>query len=211
MWTSLFKVFIGHEQNFINTPTSMISPPFKFNFPKKMIEINRSDIALVDFQYCHGNHKSIFVKELSFMCGASVVPDYFLFRPPFNIKELTGEACRTNAYTKTHVNGLDWTDGEKNYNDVEKALTPLNNYQYIFVVGQEKKIFLQKYIHSTIINLENNMKLRACQNYFTNCPIHLDTRFKCAVNNIFKIFVFIEQNWKELGYILDDEINKVNK
>lgn len=125
-----------------------------------MQSIDRSDIAIVDFQFCHGNHKSIFMKELAFICGTSIVPNHFLFRPPFNIKELTNEACRTNVYCKNFVNGLDWEDGDVDYNEVESVLMPLDEYKYIFVVGRDKKQFLQKYLTTNIINLEDKIKLR---------------------------------------------------
>lgn len=171
-----------------------------------MHDIDRTDIALVDFQYCHGNHKSIFIKELSYMCGASIVPNNFFFRPPFNARELTVEARKTNAYCKKYVNGLDWMDGNIDYNDVEDVLKPLNDYKYIFVVGKEKKKFLQKYLVSTIINLENKMSLKSCQNYSTNCFIHLNSNFKCAINNIFKLFVFIEKKWNNVGDLIYNSI-----
>ena len=140
------------------------------------------------------------------MCGISVVPNHFVFRPPFNIKELTDEACRTNVYCKNYVNGLDWKDGDVDYNDVESVLAPLNEYKYIFVVGRDKKRFLEKYINTNIVNLEDKIKLRTCRNYFTNCSIHSEFGFKCAINNVFKIFVFIEQNWNKNLDIIYDEI-----
>lgn len=173
----------------------------------EMFKINRSEIALVDFQNCHGNDTSIYIKELVFMGWESITPNYFLFRPPFDKRELTRQGRKKNAYCKKFVNGLEWGDGNVNYNDVGDVLSPLHSYKYIFVFGKAKKDFLTKYINSTIINLENNACLKNLTNYFTSCPIHKDIRFKCALNNIFKIFIFLEKNYNHIEDFVFNEIN----
>lgn len=177
------------------------------NLPDKMFKINRTEVAFVDFQYCHGNDNSIYMKELVFMAGTSVVPNFFLFRPPFDWRELTREGRRKNNYCKKFVNALEWSEGSINYCDVPDVLTPLDSYKYIFVFGKAKKDFLSKYIKSIIVNLENKTSFKNCINYSTSCPLHPDMKFKCAMNNLFKIFVFIETNYQKIEDIVLDEIN----
>lgn len=172
-----------------------------------MFTVNRSELVLVDLQYCHGNDDNIYVKELAFMGGSSVAANYFLFKPPFDIRELTRAGRKKNAYCKKFINDLDWADGDISYCNVGDIISPLNNYKYIFVVGKAKKDFLKKYVTTTIINLENKTSFKNLTNYFTSCPIHHDMRFTCALNNLYKIFVFIEKNVFQLEDIVLDEIN----
>lgn len=172
-----------------------------------MIKIKKSEIVFLDFQYCHGNDKSIFMKELAFMGGTSVIPNYFVFKKPFDKSELTQSGRRKNRYCQKFINGLDWSMGSLDYCSVRDILMPLNKYKYIFVVGKVKKDFLLKYVKSTVINLENKIRLSHLNSYFTACPIHVDNRFKCALNNVYKLFMYVETN----SYQLDDfYMNKIN-
>lgn len=172
-----------------------------------MNKLNRCEFGLVDFQFCHGNNDDIYVKELAFMSGISIVPNYFLFKPPFDIRELSRKGEKKNLYCQKYVNGLDWMDGDVDYCDVGKILSPLNTYKYIFVFGIAKKQFLSQYVDVPIFNLETQTSLKRLQNYITACPIHNDLRYKCAVNNIYKIFVFIEKNYLTIeNIVFDDEI-----
>lgn len=172
-----------------------------------MFELDRADFVVVDFQFCNGNDKNIYIKELSYMCGTSVVPNNFLFRPPFDGRKLTRAAYKTNMYCKKFINGLDWTDGNLDYSTVGDILSPLDNFKYIFVVGRAKKDFLTKYNKPNIINLENQMSLKNRTNYFTGCPNHYDLRYKCSLNNVFKIFIFIEQNFCTIENLIYNKIN----
>lgn len=171
-----------------------------------MLSINRSRTALIDFQYCYGNQNTIFIKELAFMGGASVVPIYYLFKPPFSYKELDKDIQDKNLFCKSVVHGINWNDGTMDYCSVGDILTPLNEYEFIFVVGVEKKKFLAKYLNTNIIALDMYTGLQNFPGYFTNCPIHKDFHYKCALNNLFKIFVFIEKYDHILQKCIRDQI-----
>lgn len=172
-----------------------------------MKKLNRSEFGLVDLQFSHGNNDDIYVKELAFMSGISIAPNYCLFKPPFDKRELTRKGVRKNLYCQKYVNGLAWMDGDIDYCNVGKILAPLNSYKYIFVIGRAKKQFLSQYVDTTIFNLEPQTSLKRLQNYITACPIHNDLRYKCAINNIFKIFIFIEKNYLEIeNIVFDDDI-----
>lgn len=158
-----------------------------------MLNISRSSVALVDFQYCHGNNEIIFIKELAFMGGASVVPAYFLFRPPFDYRELDKETRDKNLFCTSRVHGINWNDGTLDYCSVGDILSSLNGFDYIFVVGIQKQQFLKKYLKTNVISLEMHTHLHNLPNYFTNCPLHREFQFSCALNNLFKIFIFIEK------------------
>lgn len=172
-----------------------------------MLKIHRASIALVDFQYCYGNQETIYIKELAFMGGASVVPTYYLFRPPFDNRELDKKIQDKNSHCKAAVHGINWNDGIFDYCSVGDILSPLNEYQYIFVVGFNKKKFLSKYLNTNIISLELFTGLHNLPNYFTNCPFHRNLEFKCALNNLFKIFIFIEKYDHILVKCIQDQIN----
>lgn len=172
-----------------------------------MIQINRTSVALVDFQYCYGSQNKIFIKELAFMGGASVAPFYFLFKPPFDEKELDKEIQDKNSFCKSVIHGINWNDGNVDYNNVGDVLCPLNEFEYIFVVGLEKKIFLKKYLKSNIIALDIYTGLQNLPSYFTNCPFHQNFPYKCALSNLFKIFVFIEKYDHILQKCIREQIN----
>lgn len=171
-----------------------------------MYKINRSSVVFVDFQYCYGNQETIYIKELAFMGGASVVPTYYLFRPPFGTKELDKEIQDKNLYCKAAVHGINWNDGVIDYCSVGNILSPLNEFEYIFVVGFEKKKFLRKYLQTNIISIEMYAGLHNLPNYFTNCPFHRDLQFKCALNNLFKIFIFMEKYDHLIQKCIQDQI-----
>lgn len=163
--------------------------------------------VLVDFQYTYGNDESIYIKELAFMGGSSVVPNYFIFKPPFDKRELSKDGLKKNAYCKKYVHGLDWNDGDISYTSVGDILSPLNSYKYVFVFGQTKKNFLKKYLQTNVINLENKTILKKLRSYYTACPIHCNIKLNCAVNNIFKLFVFVEKNYRIFDEYILKEIN----
>lgn len=171
-----------------------------------MLKIIKSRIALVDFQYCYGNQDSIFVKELAFMGGASVVPVYYLFKPPFGYKELDKDIQDKNLFCKSVVHGINWNDGMVDYCSVGDILSPLNEFDFIFVFGIEKKNFLYKYLHTNIIALDMYTSIQNFPSFFTNCPFHKDLQYKCALNNLFKIFVFIEKYDHILQKCIKDQI-----
>lgn len=173
-----------------------------------MFKINRSEIALLDFQYCHGNGNSIYMKELAYMAGSSIAPNYVVFKEPFDIRELSYEGLRTNTYCKKFVNGLDWSMGSVDYSCVGDFLSPLNNYKYIFVVGKAKQDFLLNYVTTSVINLENKISLKKCENYYSKyiCPLHPDNKFRCALNNLFKLYIFVENNYNKIQESVINEI-----
>lgn len=158
-----------------------------------MVVVERNKVILLDFQFVFGNNEQIFIKELAFMNGGSVVPNYYLFKSPYHFKELDKAALRKYYYCKKYVNGLDWKTGCIEYLNVADILSPLNNAT-IIVVGKAKKEFLEKFLSSNIINIELNTSLCKLPNYFANCPIHRNFDYRCVLNNVFKILYYLEKN-----------------
>lgn len=172
-----------------------------------MFKIGRSEVALVDFQYCNGDNNTIFVKELAYMVGNSVTPHFFLFNSPFDKRELTKETQKQNDYCKAYIHGLDWNDGDLAYTNVGNVLLPLNNFKYIFVFGSAKKDFLLKYVDSIVINIEYQTSFSNLKNYSTCCPLHKEKQYKCALNNLFKLFVFLEKNEHRIEDFYFDDVS----
>lgn len=174
-----------------------------------MFKVKRSEIALLDFQYCHGNENTIYMKEMAYMVGTSITPNYFIFKPPFDVRELSKAAMNKNNYCKKFVNGLDWSMGTVDYNCVGDTLSPLDSYKYVFVVGKTKQDFLSQYLKTNVINLENVIRLKNIDNLYSKyiCPIHADVRFKCAQNNLYKMIIFVENNYKKILQSIMTQIN----
>ncbi|QKS69561.1 hypothetical protein [Drosophila-associated adintovirus 1] len=163
-----------------------------------MIKIDRNSAVLVDFQYMLGNDRQIFVKELAFMQAGSVIPNFFHFKPPYHSKELDNGILTLQHTTKRNINGLDWSDGDIPYLSLSDILTPLNSFAVVIVRGEAKKQFLTKYLATNIVDLDLGQSLTSYPNYFTNCRIHKKLPVRCALNNLFKLFVFLESSNYEI-------------
>lgn len=173
-----------------------------------MFKINRSEIVLLDFQSCHGNDNIIYMKEMAYMLGSSIVPNYFIFKAPFDVRELNNEGIRKNNFCKKYVNGLDWSMGSVDYSCVGDILSPLDAYKYVFVVGKAKQEFLLKYLKTNVINLETIVSFKNINNLYMKCmcPIHPDNKFKCAQHNLFKLFIYVENNYNQILQCVMDQI-----
>ncbi|QKS69573.1 hypothetical protein [Drosophila-associated adintovirus 2] len=159
-----------------------------------MFKIDRNSAVILDFQYVIGNYRQIFVKELAFMQAGSVIPNFFHFKPPYHAKELDQVILNNQHSTKRHINGLDWSEGDISYLSLSDILTPLNSFAAVIVRGETKKQFLTKYLSTNIIDVEIGQSLTCYPNYFTNCRIHKKQPVRCALNNLFKLFVILESS-----------------
>jgi len=164
-----------------------------------MNTVDRNSSTIVDFQYVLGNNKQVFVKELAFMPAGTVIPNFFHFKPPYNIKELDNGALKQQHLNQQNVNGLDWSAGDIPYTSLEEILTPLNKYHAVLVRGEIKKNFLIKYLSTNIIDIDIGRSLTQLPNFFTNCRIHKKKLpLRCSLNNLFKLFVFLENTNYEI-------------
>lgn len=159
-----------------------------------MNKVDRNSSVLVDFQYLLGNNKQVFVKELAFMKAGTVIPNFYHFKPPYHIKELDNDTLRQQSIHRQNINGLDWSEGEIPYTSLGEILLPLNKFATVIVRGEIKRKFLTKYLSTNIIDVDIGKSLALYPNFYTNCRIHKNIPLRCALNNLFKLFVILENS-----------------
>jgi len=72
-------------------------------------------------------------------------------------------------------------------------------YHTFLVRGEIKKNFSIKYLSTNIIDIDIGRSLIQLLNFFTNCRIHKKKLpLRCSLNNLFKLFVFLENNNYEI-------------
>jgi hypothetical protein len=167
---------------------------------------NNEKNMFLDLQFVVGNNGHLFVKEMAWLKQYSIIPRLCLFHPPYPEEELNTKAKITNRYLKENVHGISWNDGYITYLDVPKIIYNLRGCT-IYVVGKEKKNFLQKYLSkTTIIDLNHQggiiRNLKDIQSYESFCEIHDDIykegkseiNFKCACKNCVNIYMHLIKN-----------------
>jgi len=152
-------------------------------------------VLVVDLQFSLGNDKQNFIKELAILEKGSLIPTVYHFKPPYPAEELCQEVRYTNQYCENKINGLKWGSGLVEYLDVKCILKHyLEPAEKIYVKGEQKKLFLEKYIDSAKIEDLSRVlpPLEKIDNFKTSCPIHLSNHnFRCAVKNCFNVYMYL--------------------
>jgi hypothetical protein len=157
------------------------------------MSFQQNKTAIVDLQFVHGNNFQLYAKELVILKADSISPEYYLFRSPYSLNELGGKSTWQNEFNFKNINGLKWEDGHIPYMELGNILDNLKDFT-IVVKGQQKLKFLSKFLkEASIINLDTKCSLKAMKSYIHNCPTHDGDFERCAVNNVFKILIFMEK------------------
>lgn len=144
-----------------------------------------------------GGFPNFIVKEISVgtLSPLSDPPYYvqrYLFKPPFPKKQLDKNALSANRYCTNYIHGLQWEDGEHEYNNLQEIITKATHgYEKVVCKGPEKARFLEKLLQREVIDLGerylptsiNAMPLPpfAAKNF--DCP-HFG---KCSTRQVLKI------------------------
>lgn len=157
------------------------------------MQFSQHETVIVDLQFVHGNNFQLYVKELSILKTNSIIPEHYLFKPPYSVNELNEKAVWQNHFNFNNINGLKWGDGFVDYMELGNIFLNLKDLT-IIVKGRQKADFLSKYLkESTIINLDTKCSLNTLKDYIHNCTIHDANYKRCAINNVFKILMFMEK------------------
>jgi len=154
---------------------------------------NRSSTILLDFQYCLGNKKQLFPKELAYMQPDAFYIRHIHFAPPYPEKELDKEVIKQNLYNKKNINQLDWNYGETPYIYIKELMQQFVTNEYtVLVKGPEKKKFLEQYLDNIeLIDMPGSFEKYT--QFKHRCPIHFPTFSRCAVNHVAQMFVHMEK------------------
>lgn len=150
--------------------------------------------VVVDIQFLVGNNNHYYAKELVFLFSDSTTPIHHHIKQPHSEHELSNSAKQNNNYLLNFINGLDWTAGDVDYNNLDDIFQTISSYS-IIVKGYAKKQFLAQYLPTNkIIDLSANTSLKNMYDRYHNCPIHDRSYSRCAVNNVHKIMYFMIEN-----------------
>lgn len=150
--------------------------------------------VILDVQFVVGNNAQYFAKEVSILKTGSVKPCLYLFKPPYPVEELRPKYRRQNEFNFKNINGLKWNYEDLEYNHLPRLLSTVESFM-IYVKGDTKKQFLQKYLpQSTIIDLRIP-KLSDLEQFDTYCKIHIKTPYlRCAAKNCINVYLYMLVN-----------------
>lgn len=159
--------------------------------------------VVLDIQFLIGSNGEYIPKEISFKCGL-LHPETYLLKPQLNWEQLSAQIRRRNRYLFYKVNGLQWNDGDIQFEEVAMSLKKMAQYTFC-VVGKDKKNFLGRHIPGlNIIDLEAEYGMSFSKIQQPNnlrCGYHsiVDLNIiRCSLNNVSKIFD--EMNNREMFY-----------
>lgn len=146
----------------------------------------------MDMQFAIGNSNQLFVKELAVLKHGSTIPNLYHFKPPYPREELDAKRVWQETFCYKKINGLQWCSGNIDYNQLSRILSMYKNYT-VYVKGDQKLIFLQKYIHqANIIDLVDIPNLKSLKQFETYCEIHKKSPVvRCAVQNCVNVYLYM--------------------
>ena len=126
------------------------------------------------------------VKELAIVNPDSRTLQSWIFKPPFDISELPLTIQLDNDYLSSHIFGLEWSEGDVAYNDMQRVLVAYTkNIDVLFTHGHRRQQFLERLLGRTIVNLEDLHCPKSSHLLFpaTHCahPQHQFHTFRCAL------------------------------
>lgn len=110
----------------------------------------------------------------------------WILQPPFDFSDLPLTLQLDNDYLSTHIFGLQWTDGDVPYSELQRLLTTYTkHYGILYTHGRRRQQFLQRILGRSVVNLEDlhcpkSSKLvfpvKTCAHY-----LHQFRTFRCAL------------------------------
>lgn len=98
---------------------------------------------VADLQFFRGDEKELILKCISFSKLFSDTIEFFVFKPPFDIVELSPYRRRAARFVTKNFHHIQWEDGFIDYNEINNIIKEnLDTAQEIFVKGHEKATFL---------------------------------------------------------------------
>ncbi|WP_316206572.1 hypothetical protein [Escherichia coli] len=157
--------------------------------------------------------KEFVLKELAAVpLVESAEPTVHLFKPPFPWKKLTTKYKRKNLWLELCYHGLAWNSGDHEYTEIEKILRQtLQNATQVFVIGQVKKEWLEKFDFKVVDISELGIPNFDQRLTKTDSSSHHNCMYKntCAVNNVKSIQKLYFSDFSD--WVMDWEDTRVNK
>lgn len=165
-----------------------------------MSEIKTPKRCVIEFQGFRNSNGRFIIKELVIYDMTTHVLNYFVFKPPFNFRQLSRKANRTNNWLTSNFHHITWDEGFTEYKELNHILQHYcNQYDKIYTSGEEKSKFIERRTANKVVNIELN------RGVFPDCfqglcigiqsPAHKFTN--CAMSRAFRVGTFIDCGGEE--------------
>jgi len=126
------------------------------------------------------------VKEVAIVSPDANTMQNWVFQAPFDPSELPLTIQLDNDYLATHVFGIDWSDGDVSYSELQRILVKYTKcIDTLYTHGERRQRYLQQLLGRTVVNLEDVQCPKAIQLLFpaSHCAHyqHQFPTFRCAL------------------------------
>lgn len=169
------------------------------------VEIYGDKNAIVEFQAFKGNSNEFIIKELVILDLSTGIPNYFLFKPPFEFANLERKYAKTNNWCTKKYHFITWDEGFTHYGELDEIMYYYcSQYTTLFTTGVEKCNWLRMYTTSRVVERNLSKELKEKQNLLCisvknprhkiqNCALakayNLATTFGKDLNNVSPTYV----------------------
>ena len=100
----------------------------------------------IDFQAFRKPHQDFVIKEMAVLNPAKKVLEFYVFKPPFEWDLLPIKYKVENRWLEHHCIHRSWVSGEIEYGELFKIIQNLSQAKKIYVIGDEKFKWLNRYL-----------------------------------------------------------------
>lgn len=153
--------------------------------------------ATIDFQAFDSSDGGFVIKELAIINHHNYEVEFWVFKPPFEEKNLDPHSRRTAQWLKYNHHGLDWNDGNVDFCKLKRLIrAAVLPYHTLYAKGYEKAGYLQGILHRPVIELATlgcpSLYALPCLDY--QCFNHYKPDMQCAINNAVRLAYWCNHN-----------------
>lgn len=136
------------------------------------------------------------VKEVALLSIDGKLTAHLLVKPPFPWKQLSKAAKKQINWLRDNHHGFSWEDGFVTYEDMKDIITRIfNSTSKIYVKGEIKKKFVEKYFSGLVEDLSNLPAMKKHSNQ-KSCFFH--KHHACSINYCYIIKMLLDKKINQL-------------
>lgn len=132
------------------------------------------------------------VKELAILSRDGKNFCHFIFKPPIPYNLLDRKAKSNVCWLQYNHHGMSWEDGFVKYEELGHIKDLFNSASLIYVKGNEKKKFVEKFYQGNVVNLEEKPSMKKF-NHEKRCFAHAPP-FVCSIHNVYVIKLMLDSD-----------------
>lgn len=149
-------------------------------------------ILIVDVQGF--NIPEFVAKEIAVMSRNGKKLLHLIISPPVPYRKLSKNVKNQVQWLYQNYHGLKWNEGYISYVKMEDIIKNIfNNATTIFVKGDIKKIFIEKYFNGEVIDFMHLPSMKKCQ-LQKQCFAH-KVPFVCSLNNVHVLKTLLDEEY----------------